>query len=243
MSRAHEMTRKWLQVFGLGPKIGRVQVQRILIKFCLFEPSFPPVLASHTTLLCSVLQFPKHSFWGERGEGGGCRVGAIIIFEIFFACLTCCTATSFKVGKSLACKCGSSFLLYRPFQENKKLISFEHKQQTSQSSNKWGKGQREGTGWDGPMQRRNCRLQMPCTTKPIDRNSSRNGQKNKKSSQLRKPKFILSHIPYVPSLSYKHKQWASHGGCLINQGQQTLWSLQVFIFRVHILIANGICTT
>jgi len=75
MSRAHEMTRKWLQVFGLGPKLGRVQVQRILIKYCLFKPSFLPVLASHTTLLCCVLQFSKHSFWGERGEGGAVSGG------------------------------------------------------------------------------------------------------------------------------------------------------------------------
>lgn len=71
MSRAHEMARKWLQVFGLGPKLGRVQVWQILIKYCSFEPSFLPVLASHTTLLCSVLQFRNHSFWGREGGGRG----------------------------------------------------------------------------------------------------------------------------------------------------------------------------
>jgi hypothetical protein len=67
---------KWqengLQVFGLGSKLGRVQVRQILIKYCSFEPSFLPVFASHTTLLCSVLQFLKHSFWGRgAGAGGG----------------------------------------------------------------------------------------------------------------------------------------------------------------------------
>ncbi len=49
----------------------RVQVWQILIKYCLFEPSFLPVLASHTTLLCSVLQFRNHSFWGREGGGRG----------------------------------------------------------------------------------------------------------------------------------------------------------------------------
>lgn len=101
-------------------------------------------------------------------------------------------------------------------------MSTNNKQVNLQTSGERGKG--TGRGGMGQCSKEIVDYKCLVLPNPDIETHPAMDRKIKKSSQLRKPKFILSHIPYVPSLSYKHKHWASHGGWLINRGQQTLWN-------------------